>query len=426
MSVPHIPNISFTVRHDLCTGCGVCQDTCPFGAITFRKKSGILVPVVDREQCRNDKGCHLCMKICPGTEIELAKMARALYGNAPTDARAGHYHSVFSGYSNDYPTRYHAASGGLVSEFIAFLLEEKVIDGAVLTRFSEADPLTPVPFIARTREEVIQARSSKYCPVSMNGIGRLLESQPGKYVIVGLPCHIQGFRKKAAIDKHFREKVIGYFSIYCSSNRTFQAQDYLLKRYKVKKEEVVSFAFRDNGCLGDLVIRRTVAAAPGPEERSISVPFIRYYGSLRSFFKPRRCLTCIDHYGALADLCFGDLHIKPYSDDKTGISSLIVRNPFFGALLLKARAMNRITLDELDVHTLNESQKTMLYPKERKVRARMNLDRLTGRKTAHYDVRWKEKPSLKDYLSVWSAGIQRFVGARPRLWFLIDLVNRKK
>lgn len=54
------PNIGYTVKHDLCTGCGVCEDACPSHAIHVDVKKGCFRPIVDNEMCLNNKGCHRC------------------------------------------------------------------------------------------------------------------------------------------------------------------------------------------------------------------------------------------------------------------------------------------------------------------------------------------------------------------------------
>ena len=373
--------------------------------------------MLDETQCLGDK-CGRCLKVCPGVGINLSETSRSLYENGRQDKYIGRYVSLYTGYSLDEDIRYHSASGGMVSQFLIYLLDKKIIDGAVVTGFSEEDHLTPVSYIARTKEDIIKARSSKYCPVALNKVGNEIAGAEGKYVIVGLPCHIQGFRKRAKIDRKFREKVIGYFSIYCSSNRTFYAQDYLLRKYRVKRENVSYFAYRDNGCLGSMCIQQQ----DGPES---GIPFNRYYGALRSFFKPRRCLTCIDHYGELADVCFGDIHIKPYSNDKTGISSWIVRNTYFDALFKEAEKEGYIKMDALEAHTLNESQKAMLYPKKRKANALMKLDKIKGRALAEYNVSLPI-PQWKDYVSILITNAQRFIGRHRSLWFIIDYLYDKK
>ena len=429
-------NISYTLRNRLCTGCGVCGDVCPTHSIGIVREGDEWRPRLNAATCLGDK-CGRCLKVCPGVGCELEKMSADLFGGgaAHSDRHIGRYVGLHTGYSTDEDIRFHSASGGMVSQFLIYLLDKKEIDGAVVTAFSEADHLTPVSYIARTREEILRARSSKYCPVALDKVGNEIAKAEGRFVVVGLPCHIQGFRKRAAIDRRFRERVVGYFAIYCSSNRTFAAQDFLLGKYGAERGKIAYFAYRDNGCLGNLVIRLGGEGAefPSPatgkdsgcrESKSlISIPYTRYYGALRSFFKPHRCLACIDHYGELADVCFGDIHIKPYSDDTVGVSSWIVRNPKFERLFRQAAAEGYIRMDDVDAHTLNESQKAMLYPKRRRARAVMDIDRLLGRKPPVYG-KPLDKPGLKDYVAEIVCHCQRFVGRHRRLWWVIGLVGR--
>ena len=336
------------------------------------------------------------------------------------DNYVGHYKSLYTGHSCDDDVRYHSASGGMVTSFLIFLIDKHIIDGAIVTRYSKKDGITPEPFIARSREELIAARSSKYCPVSMERVRSLINEAQGKFVVVGLPCHVQAFRKLAKVDSKFRTRVYGYFSIYCSSNRSFYGRDYLLKNIHVKKNDISYFAFRDDGCLGYM---KVISKHNG--ESVVKIPFIQYYGSIRSFFKPHRCLTCIDHYGELADVCFGDIHIKPYSDDHIGISSWIVRSNYWDNLFHQAADEGYIIMSPLEAEVLNFSQAGMLYPKKRRAKAVMNMDRLLGRATVKYD-KELDNPQMKDYIKEIICHMQRFVGRRRYLWFLIRLLSKKQ
>lgn len=414
MSRRKINNISFCIANHLCTGCGICEDICPQKCISIQRTqcSGELRPSIGTS-CIN---CGKCLKICPGLGIDFDKyMTReGIY----TDKYIGKYIGLHVGYSFDQEIRYHSASGGVVSQFLIYLLDKKIIDGAVVTGYGK-DKITPLSYIARTREEIIQARSSKYCPVSLNKIGNEIANfQDGKYVIVGLPCHIQGFRKRMAIDRKFKSRIIGLFSIYCSSERTFNAQDYLLDRYEVNKEEISYFAYRDNGCLGYLTIETP--------NKKVSVPYEIFYGPmLRSFFKTHRCLTCIDHYGELADVNFGDIHISPYDFDKIGISSWITRSQYWEDQFIAAQIAGYIQMDIIDADTLNNSQKAMLFPKQRKAKALMNLNLLRGLAIPRYD-KALENPSLKDYISIIICLGQMYVGRHRGMWRLIDILNKNK
>lgn len=406
-------NILYTIKNHLCTGCGICEDVCPKNAIQIRRTNGEHRPELDQNLCLGDK-CGKCLKVCPGVGSDFVKKAKKLYidESVKTDKYIGRYVALHTGYSCDDEIRFHSASGGLVTQFLVYLLEKKIIDGAVVTGFGK-DKITPVSYIARTKDEIVAARSSKYCPVALNRVGNEIAKTEGKYVIIGLPCHIQGFRKRADIDITFRKRIVGYFSIYCSSNRTFNAQDYLLEKYAVRKEQIVHFAYRNNGCLGNMVIETN--------ELQWGIPFTHYYRRLRSFFKPHRCLTCIDHYGELADVCFGDIHIKPYSEDKVGISSWIVRNEYWEKLFIESVKDGYLKMDDVDAFTLNESQKVMLYPKKRRAKAAMNLDKVLGFQSPIYDKEFDEEVTLKDYVAEVICHIQRFVGRNKKLWWLIKL-----
>ena len=51
---------SMNLDEDICTGCGLCEKTCPYGAITSREDSGIRK--INNNECLT---CHDCEKVCP-------------------------------------------------------------------------------------------------------------------------------------------------------------------------------------------------------------------------------------------------------------------------------------------------------------------------------------------------------------------------
>lgn len=429
------PNISYTLHHDLCTGCGICEDACPHGAITTVVKQGRFLPKIDESLCRNRKGCHRCMDSCPGVGVDLVKMTDEFFMNdgTKTDKWAGRYLKCFTGHSNNGDIRYHCASGGMVSQFLIFLLEKGYIDGAVVTAFVPTNELLVRSYIAHNREEVLQAKSSKYAPVSLHGMAQAIKQENGtKYIIVGLPCHIQGFRKLEAIDRKLREKVTGHFAIYCSSGRTFYLTEHVFKERGIRKEDLTYFAYRDEGCLGSLVAkqRRGIRVANSNSETALykedevyKERYQSYYHPLRSFFIPRRCLFCIDHYGELGDVCFGDIHIKPYMDDKIGVNSLVVRTRQWLDLLEEAKSEGFITLDEIPVETLNASQQMAGKKKGRNERF-IVLNKRLGRVMPKYDVQLPDKIGLKTILDYLQNRVQQFFGRHKSLWWLVSKLKK--
>ena len=246
-------NVSKTVIKMLCLGCGVCQDVCPKHCISI-VHNRTNYPAVDENTCVE---CGKCLKSCAGLGIEILSRSRKLFSEecCKENTYLGRYLNCYKGYSNDYEIRYHSASGGCLSQFLIWLLEKEIIDGAVVTRFKKDAPMTPEPFVAKTKDEILSGKSSKYCVVSMEGILTEIKQKEGRYVVVGLPCHIHAIRKCMDIDKQLRERVVGCFAIYCSSNKTMDSQKYLQYRYGVDKKQLRSFAYRDNGCLGSMYFR---------------------------------------------------------------------------------------------------------------------------------------------------------------------------
>ena len=430
-----IPNVTYTLRHNLCLGCGICESACPSKAINIIVKKGCFIPQVDETKCKNDKGCHRCHDVCPGLGVNLQHIAKEQFADeqTKTDKWVGHYLKCFTGHSNDEDIRYHCASGGMVSQFLIFLLEKGYIDGAIVTAFDPKNELLVRSYIAHNREEVLQAKSSKYAPVSLHGMAQAIKQENGtKYVIVGLPCHIQGFRKLEAIDRKLREKVIGHFAIYCSSGRTFYLTEHVFKERGIRKEDLIYFAYRDEGCLGSLVAKqqRGIRVANSNSETALykedevyKERFQSYYHPLRSFFIPRRCLFCIDHYGELGDVCFGDIHIKPYMDDKIGVNSLVVRKQEWLDLLEEAQSEGFITLDEIPVETLNASQQMAGKKKGRNERF-IVLNKRLGRVMPEYDVPLPDKTGLKTVLDYLQNRAQQFLGRHKSLWWLVSKLKK--
>lgn len=245
-------NVTITVKDGLCMGCGVCEDICPKSCIHI-ERGRLNAPRVDENTCVD---CGLCRKVCAGKGIEIEGRAENLFGEAHQYHKMlGHYIKTYKGYSTEYENRFHCASGGCLSQFLIWLLEKGEIDGAVVTGYESSSPMQPRVYIARNREEVLAGKSSKYCVVTMNGIAKEIHSTPGKYVVVGLPCHIHAFRKYSSVDKKVGERIIGYFPIFCSSNKNMDSQKYMRWRYKINENELAEFAYRDEGCLGSVFFR---------------------------------------------------------------------------------------------------------------------------------------------------------------------------
>lgn len=411
-------NVARVVHDGLCLGCGVCQDVCPKNCIIITHGRELNYPTVDNSLCIE---CSLCLNVCSGKGIDMKKYTSIIYENENLkhDKYLGYYDQCFSGYSKDDDIRYHSASGGCLSSFLIYLLEKKIIDGAVVVGWDNNNPMSPRTYIARNKDEIIAARSSKYCVVSYEGIVNEIKLNEGRYVIVGLPCHIQSFRKLCSISKIVKERVIGFFAIYCSSNRTRLSQKYLMYRYNVKKNNIYSFAYRDNGCLGSMIFKDK------NNEIVKSVPYPEYWIGMRGFFNVPRCSLCIDHYGELSDVSFGDLHVGEFINDKIGISSIISRSAHWTDLLLKSCNDGSLKLDYLSSEILKESQQYAIRQKKGPgVASAFKLRSIFHKKNPDYNTQLVCKYTKSGLIKEMLKNIMQTIGRNKYLWFIIKMLDR--
>lgn len=342
----------------LCTGCGTCVSACPKSAIEMTKDEckGIYLPQVMSEKCDN---CGICLRVCPGHFVDFERLNLGIFNKLPEDILLGNYIAAYIGHATDYKIRYNSASGGLVTSLLLFALEEGIIDGALVTKMNLHNPLKPEVFIARSREEVVSASGSKYCPVPLNiGLKRIFNDD-GKYAVVGLPCHIHGIRKFEMINKKLRNKIILHFGLFCSHSVTFLGTEYFLQKWGIKKEEIKRLKYRGKGWPGKIsvllkngkerIIPRGTALKP-------LLHSILFSSAFHFDFIPPHCLLCPDHTCELSDISFGDPWLPELKEEKIGKSLIISRSRIGEEVLKKALAKGKIELLEISEKKILESQ----------------------------------------------------------------------
>lgn len=407
-----LKNAADVVKAGLCTGCGVCTNACKTGAISMELGWDGYRPVVDAERCVSEKGCRRCLNSCPGHAFEIEKYQETLQPGCADAEGLGRAAGFYTGYSLDDEIRYHSASGGMVTGLLLYLLETGRIAGAVVAGFSKELPYRSEAIAARTRDEILAARSSKYCPVSYGDVYDAIMAVEGKVVIVGLPCHVQGFRMLAAQDTAFAAKVFGYFGLFCSSTRTALLPEYLCYKYGIEPAAVKSFAFRDEGYPGYLKIE-------AEDGRRCRVHYHDYYRKVRAFFNPRRCMVCFDQTAEFADVSFGDIHLPEYMEDDKGVNSVIVRNREFLEILKQAREAGYVQFTPVVKEKVMQAQKAMIYTKTKRIHAALFLRKLLGLRNPDYGPGFKGAVRLKDMVSVAAGYLQTVVGRRRFLWPVI-------
>jgi coenzyme F420 hydrogenase subunit beta len=404
------------VKRKLCTGCGTCAGICPQNAVEMVRKRGRYVARLDKNRCNR---CGLCHEACPGHEVDFERLSAALFGDIPEDTAVGRYLGSYVGHATDRIVRCNSASGGIVSALLIHALQEGRIDGALVTRMRRDDPLTPEPFIARTREEILSASGSKYCPVAANTVLREVLDSNNRIAVVGLPCHIQGLRKAEQRIPKLAQQIRYRISLACSLNFSFRGTTRFLENLGVAPDSVAVLRYRSQGRPGSILVRLK-------DGRKWTVAGDECYRQLRPH-SPRRCTLCSDMLGELGDLTCGDARgPQTLRTSRAGSSFVVSRTSAAEELLESAASQRVIELSELDLEDLLAAQGHALF-KKRQLMARMRLLRLAGQSIPVYHQKLLT-PVRADYFSAIKLYAARFArsGNHRLLRSLLRLVRPRK
>ena len=164
------------VGDELCTGCGACQNICPFDAIEMKENDeGFIVPNINPELCTN---CGKCTTVCPKLSYE----------------KINSYNPPIYAVRAEDSIRKVSSSGGVFTVIAKWILEKKgVVCGAA---FNESNELHHV--CIEREEELDKLRGSKYLQSNIGLIYRKIEQYlvEGRYVLfTGCPCQVVGLKK---------------------------------------------------------------------------------------------------------------------------------------------------------------------------------------------------------------------------------------
>lgn len=331
--------IRATVERNLCNSCGTCMAICPSAAIQMQETpAGLLVANVNDDVCNH---CGLCIRVCPGTHLE----PRVL--NEQVDPFKGQVLAAYCGYAVDSTVRKNAQSGGIVTALLRDMLKTGSIDKALVSQMPEDGSLRPYPYFAKTREELFQARGSKYCPIAVN---TKLENVNESMAVVGLSCHMHGLENLEKIKRQYSENIKLRIGLFCDRTLTFGAIDYLVDKAGVDKDEVKDFRFREKkwrGAPGDVYITTHNGC-----EKNLDW---KYRMQCKDVFTPARCRLCFDKMNIFSDIAVGDAW--GISEGREGYSAIVVRTQRGLDALRSAERAGVIKLDQLSPEVIFDGQR---------------------------------------------------------------------
>jgi coenzyme F420 hydrogenase subunit beta len=290
--------ISEVHEKNLCGSCGGCVSFCSaheIGAIEMGSEG--IPQYVDEDNCLK---CGICYFICPNIDVFDEELKEKFSWKSPM----GNFERISVGQSTDESVRKLATDGGVVTSLLLYMLENKVIEGIIVSK--RTGTFSREPLIATTKEDLLLAAGSRFSDLShVEELGKYSTYSPTLYglkgirnldfariAMVGTPCQIHTIRKMqvlGVLPSHVVKFTVGLF---CMENFSFDelARQRLEKDLKFNLNDIVKMNIKD-----DLIIDLK-------DGRRLNVPF----EDLDAVIRPA-CLACTDFANDFADLSVGGL-----------------------------------------------------------------------------------------------------------------------
>jgi coenzyme F420 hydrogenase subunit beta len=299
-----------TIQHDvieegICVGCGSCATVCPTRCITLTYGVPRIEHAVDRNKCIR---CGTCYFQCPRSFIDLKSLQNMVFAKQPEDETIGVYIDAYSSRATEGEILKRAQDGGVGTALLLYALEEGIIDGAVTAMKNK--PWEPIPFVARSREDLLSAAGTKYTVASnMITLRTAIRDQGFKKLgYVGTPCNVQALRKMELYPVGAREIPEGIefiIGLFCMENffygdiRSIVEYESSVDISKVKKMDIKKGKFWVYTTDGDII--------------SIDLDKTLKYAQ-------PSCHLCLDYTSELADISIGGV------GSPAGRSTVLIRN----------------------------------------------------------------------------------------------------
>ncbi|MBQ3213677.1 MAG: polysaccharide pyruvyl transferase family protein [Clostridia bacterium] len=159
-----------------CSGCGLCKNICPVGAISLQEnEKGFIHPVIDKQKCVN---CGLCLKNCSQLRsYEKLDFTNGLYALKRKDNAKGNFSST-----------------GIFGSIAKKVLSE---NGAVFGVEYQKENSRFVKI--ESEKNLSKIEGSKYFQVDVSNIYKEIEkclAKNQKVLVGATPCQIAGLRRK--------------------------------------------------------------------------------------------------------------------------------------------------------------------------------------------------------------------------------------
>lgn len=281
------------------------------------------------------------------------------------DSRIGYYNGLYAGYVKEGSFRDNGSSGGFATWILCQLLKEGEIDGVIHVKGSkDKNDILFEYTISRTLNEVIEGSKSRYYPVNLSEVLKVIKRSPGKYAIVGIPEFITEVRLLCESEPIFKERIKYTIGLVCGHQKSTKYAECLAWQHGIKPGSLESIDFRKKreGVNAYDYLTEFKGYIRGNSvifDKTQSDNFVGVWG--HGFFKTRFSDFTDNGFNENADITLGDAWLDEYLSDNKGNNIVIVRNKIINQIIKKAIKENKVSLDSIDVDTIIRSQRGLIH-----------------------------------------------------------------